>query len=86
MEKPKEYEVKTFDELINLLSDRTVKNLTIDVANWLMYCHALISEVKKKYPKETEYLTNSEIYKCSFIWVDDEKTDLKGVIFKNNEL
>ena len=39
--------------------------------------------MREQYPKETRGKKNSELMKCSFIWIDDNKTDFIGVNIEN---
>lgn len=85
MSKPKEYNIDSFERLINVVNSENVVNLSSDLVGWLMFCEKMISEVREKYPNETKGKKNSEIIKCSFIWVDDKKNDFLGVNCENRD-
>ena len=79
MSKPKEYHIDSFEKLINVVNPKNVQNLSSDLIGWLMYSEKIISQIREQYPEETKGKKNSEILKCSFIWIDDNKTDIIGV-------
>ena len=79
MSKPKEYHIDSFEKLINVVNPKNVQNLSSDLIGWLMYSEKIISQIREQYPEETKGKKNSELLKCSFIWIDDNKTDIIGV-------
>ena len=83
MSKPKEYNIDSFDKLINVANSNNIQNLASDLVGWLMFSEKIISQMREQYPEETKGKKNSELMKCSFIWVDDSKTDFIGVNIEN---
>ena len=83
MAKPKEYHIDSFEKLINVVNSKNVENLASDLIGWLMFSEKIISQIREQYPEETKGKKNSELMKCSFIWVDDNKTDFIGVNIEN---
>lgn len=80
MEKePKRYEIDSFNKLINVANKDNVERLAIDLAGWLIYVTNIISDIRENHPKETEGKLNSEITEAHFIWIDDNKHEMKGV-------
>ena len=76
---PKEYEISTFEQLINVVDEKNIESLTLDLALWLQYAVITYKEFRDKYPKECEGKTNWEIAKCAFIWKDDGINKLTNV-------
>jgi uncharacterized protein YaeQ len=85
MSKDKEYEIKSFDDLCNTVNSENVQRLAIDTAQWLINYQHTISQIRELHPKETKGLSNTEIAKGSFIWIDDGKTDVKGIRITTKE-
>lgn len=83
--KTKTYNIDSFEKLINIANKENVERLASDLCGWLLYSEKVISEVREKYPKETEGKSNSEILICKFTWVDDGKNDMLGVDIENKE-
>ena len=83
--KAKEYHIDSFDKLFNVATPENIDRLSIDLFKWFMYSHKMIEQIKEKHPKETKGKLNSEIAKCTFLWVDDGKNDLIGVDIHNNK-
>ena len=77
--KPKKYEIDSFEKLCNLVNEENAQNLATDLAGWLLYYNQVMTETRKNHPEETKGLTNSQIAEASFIWIDDNKHELKGV-------
>lgn len=68
MSKPKEYNIDSFEKLINVVNSKNVQNLSSDLIGWLMFSEKIISQMREQYPKETRGKKNSELMKCSFIF------------------
>ena len=83
MSKPKEYHIDSFEKLINVANSKNVENLASDLIGWLMFSEKIVSQIREQYPEETKGKKNSELMICSFIWVDDNKTDFIGVNIEN---
>jgi hypothetical protein len=81
----KEYQIDSFEKLINVMNDDNINNLFFDLGKWLIYTNHLAKEIRKKYPEETKGKLNSEIMECSFLWTDDGKNDWKGVEMINTD-
>lgn len=79
MEKAKQYQVHSFDDLCDLVNDENVERLSIDLAMWLKVYQESIKAIREKMPNETKGMKNSEISKSGFTWVDDGANDLLGM-------
>ena len=82
--KPKEYNVETIEDLLDLVNDDSLNTLPIDIANWLFSYNVHIKSIKKQIP-ELKNKKNTEILKGSFTWVDDGNTNLLGVELTNSD-
>lgn len=78
MEKPKEYEIKNFEQLINVANEENVERLATDLALWLLTAVNHYSLIRKNHPEETKDKTNWEIGECAFMWIDDGKNEYLG--------
>lgn len=78
MGKPKEYNVSNFDELCDLVNDENIEVLAEDLKQWLILYSIAVKEFRSKIPN-SEKFKNTEICKGSFIWIDDDKNDFKGI-------
>ena len=79
MSNQKEYKIKNFDDLCDLVNPENFEALSNDLRNWLVFYHLMIQSLREKFPKETEGKTNTEISKANFTWVDDGKNDIIGM-------
>jgi hypothetical protein len=77
--KPDEYEIHTFEQLLNVVNVENSKRLAIDLGYWLIWYAKVMDNTRKKYPEETEGKLNWEIARGGFTWVDDGKHELKSV-------
>jgi hypothetical protein len=83
--KPKEYHIDSFEKICNLVNEENVIRLARDFQLWLLSYQGFIDIFRKDHPEETRGLTNSQIAKGVFIWIDDGKNDLKGVELTSKE-
>jgi hypothetical protein len=83
--KPKKYEIETFENLINVVNKENFKRLSVDLLLWLNHNVNTMEKIREKHPKECEGKENWEIMKSSFIWIDDGKNDLKEVKLTNTK-
>jgi hypothetical protein len=74
--KPKTYEIKSFEQLVNVVNRDNMEAITTDLLMWLMYCVQFYEEARKLNP-DLKDKTNWELSKCHFIWIDDGKHDMK---------
>lgn len=81
--KPKECKIDTFDKLINVVNNENVERLSVDLYIWLAKCNSVLTKYRKLYPDETKDKKNSQILKCSFVWIDDGKHDDLGFTLEN---
>ena len=82
--KPKEYEVKDFKTLCDMVSDKNVTVLSLDLAKWLVSYNWSINQLRNAYPKQTKGKSNTEIASGYFTWIDDGKNDLKDIRIKKD--
>jgi len=83
-EKPKEYEIDSFDKLVNLINEDNFEDLTHDLMLWLAYNVKVMKMLREKAPEDTQGKQNSEIVRATFIWIDDGKHNLREVKLKND--
>lgn len=81
----KTYNISTISELLDIVNDDNIENLTIDFATWLHAYLGIMNEVKKLNPSQTKGLRNSEIASSSFVWINDGKNDLKSITITNED-
>lgn len=82
--KHKKYEIENLEQLLNVVSDENIERLSIDFFGWLHFMNNCFKEFKATNPEFKNKL-NSEIAECKFVWVDDGKTEIKGVQLKTKE-
>lgn len=75
----KKYEIKSLNDLCDLVNDDNAKMLATDLALWLIEYNRIISIVRKNKPEECAGLSNTQIAKCHFIWIDDGKHEIKKI-------
>lgn len=80
MKKPKEYNIKTIDQLVDIATKDNIDNLMADLYLWLDYTVKFYGKFKEANPKLKDKL-NSEIAGVDFIWIDDGKNELKESVF-----
>lgn len=85
MEKPKQYDIETLEQILNVVNDENIETLVNDFAKWLIFYHETIKQVRKDNPKGTEGKRNFDILQCSFLWTDDGETKLSGCIMKDSK-
>lgn len=81
--KVKKYEITSFKQLANVVTNENIQGLSLDIFGWLNHYVYMIEKYREKYPEETKGKTNWEISQTSFIWIDDGKNDFKEVHIKN---
>lgn len=81
MKNPKEYEIETLEQLVNIVTPENFERLTIDFLSWLNYVNLSFAKIKEK--ENLKDKLNSEIATVKFVWVDDGKNKIKGVKIKN---
>jgi hypothetical protein len=84
MKKPKEYEIETIEQLVNIVTPENEQRLGIDFLLWLNHVNHTFVKIKENHPEYKNKL-NSEIAKTKFIWVDDGKNDLLNIKLKSKE-
>ena len=77
--KPNEYEINTFEQLLNVVNSENSKRLAIDIGSWLMWYAKVMENMRRDFPTETEGKLNWEIASGGFTWIDDGKHELKNV-------
>lgn len=75
---PKKYEIKSFEQLVNIANDENVERLATDLALWLLHAAGHYKLIRKSHPEETKDKTNWEIGECAFMWIDDGKNEYLG--------
>ena len=83
--KAKKHEVRSFEDLCNLVNDANFEILAEDLKNWLITYHLAIKGLRESHPKETNGKLNTEIAKGGFTWIDDGKNDIKGITIENGK-
>ena len=82
--KPKEYEIDSFEKLVNVVNRENIQSLTSDLTLWLMYVIETYEKIREAHP-ELKEKTNWEIAKCHFTWVDDNRNDILSTKIVNTE-
>jgi len=78
----KRYEIKTFDQLINVATVDNLDMIACDFYIWLNTVVHAMKDFKEKNPKFA-HKPNSKIVKVGFTWIDDGKNDMNGVTLTN---
>ena len=73
---PKKYNIKTIEQIVNIVNEDNIENLSIDFALWLRQVLNVFTAVRKENP-EVKDLLNSQIADVGFIWIDDNKNEIK---------
>lgn len=73
--KPKQYEIETMEQLINIVTPENFDRISIDFILWLNYISESFAKIKEN--EEYKNTPNSELAKCKFVWIDDGKHELK---------
>jgi len=84
MEKPKQYEIDSFEKLCNVVTKENVERLGVDLIGWIVMYSEAIALFRSKYPDYNNF-TNWQLAKGSFTWVDDGKNDILGINLIANE-
>jgi hypothetical protein len=72
--KIKEYEIDSFEKLVNVVTRENLESLSKDITLWLIYVVEIYEGLRKKNTIDKDK-TNWELAKSHFIWVDDGKND-----------
>jgi len=80
--KNKTYDIENLSQICDIVNNDNIELLINDFAKWLIYYNGLMTKVRKENPN-LEKIQNSKIAKCNFVWTDDGKNELTGVIVKN---
>ena len=84
MKEKKEYNIDSFEKLLNIMDEDNFENLLIDFAKFCSSYLAYVKGFRDKYPKETKNKHNSQILKVrGFTWIDDGKHELRFVKIEN---
>jgi hypothetical protein len=82
--KGKTYNIDKLSQICDIVNDDNIELLINDFAGWLIYYNGLMTNVRKENP-DLEKIPNSKIAGCNFLWTDDGKNELTGVIVKNKK-
>jgi len=82
MRKPKRYEIETFEQLLNVSNCENFERMMLDFVAWVNFYNHIIEECRKTHP-ELKEVSNWDLCKCKFIWVDDGKQTLNQVTVTN---
>ncbi len=85
MKKPKEYEIDSFDQLLNVINKENAQPFIKDLAAFLLYYADVMDQYRKKYPRKAKGKLNADILKAKFLWIEDGKNDFVGVNLKNGD-
>lgn len=78
----KQYEIDSFEKLINVINKDNFEHLTTDLILWLSYQVRLMEAFRKEFPK-LKNKTNWELCQTTFIYITDGKHDMKSIVLKN---
>lgn len=70
--KPKEYKLRTIEDIINVINEENLPNLIIDFTNFLKF-NLEIKKLQKTIGEENIQIKRSEF--GIFHWIDDGKND-----------
>lgn len=74
---PKQYEVTTIADLVDVVNLENVDALSVDIANFLKTLAGTYGLERIMSPTECEGKKNSEIATCTkFVWIDDGKHEM----------
>jgi hypothetical protein len=82
--KPKEYEIDSFEKLVNVVNRENIQSLTSDITLWLMYVIETYEKIREAHPELADK-SNWDIAKCHFTWVDDNRNDILSTKIVNRE-
>jgi len=80
---PKQYEIDSFEKLINVIDEDNFSHLTTDLLLWLNYHILFMKDLRKSLPKKTKGKTNWDLCHSTFIYIADGKHEMNKVIVKN---
>jgi hypothetical protein len=83
--KNKTYTINDLKKICNIVNDENIELLLLDFTSWLCWYNNTMNKLRKELPNETKGRENSEIGECEFIWTDDNKQGLTGVIVTNKK-
>lgn len=75
----KKYNIDSLEKLINIGNKQNAQNLLIDFSQWYLCVIDMAEAIRQRHPEEAKKLTNYELLKPSFVWIDDKKHEMKGV-------
>lgn len=79
MSKPKEYKLKTLEDIIKAVSEESAQNFIRDFASWLSFRIGIEKEIKNL-PEGVEIEKN-----YTMLWIDDGKNEGKITITIENK-
>lgn len=85
-ETPNKHEVKTFEDLLNLVTTENHERLVKDLSKYLLMYAEFTSIARALSPDETKGKTNTQIFNSGFVWVDDGKNDLLSIEVDGQEV
>lgn len=81
----KTYEIKSFEQLVNIINKDNFANLGMDFIKWAEFVALMAEEIRKDLPEYEKQKSNWELMNPSFIWIDDGKNDLDKCQMKVKE-
>jgi hypothetical protein len=76
----KKYELRTFKDIIEAVTEENVDNFIIDFSNYLKL-HLSLKKIKSSPTIIPQHLADSlEIEKDRMVWIDDGKNDVRLII------
>lgn len=78
MEQNKQYEIRNFQHMCNIVTDENIECLLVDFANCFTRYNAFIQKARKEFPQLADQ-SNWELCEFGFDWTDDGKNDYLGL-------
>lgn len=82
---PKRYEIRSIEDILNIVNNDNAVNLATDFSHWLMQYANIITKLKTEHPDLCKGKTNFEIVQGFFDWVDDGKNEILSTTLINRE-
>ena len=82
---PKKYEIKTFENLINVVNTENFERFSIDFLLWLNYSVNMIDKLREKNKNGCKGKENWDLVHVTFNWIDDGENYLKGAKITNSK-
>ena len=76
--KPDTYNIDTFEKLLNVVNADNAPRLAVDLGQWLVFYAHAIAKMREQNISETAGLSNCEIARSVFHWIDDGKNEFQG--------